>query len=395
MATSNVLPSDPVEPISPPDSPPPTTLPHPTTGGKSLASYERPRYKSWRKKYRKIRAVFDAAYEENRELFKEETRLNDVAKRLKEEVDGLLELCLDLNNSSSLPPDLRFDIRLRDSPSRVSTEPAYINPNISPEEANQRVHDYTAAFHTGKVSQAEWNQVKGQIDEALALQGVEPLGRLEQGTSRPKGTNDRVDEELGFMSFEQEDVIIERTWEKYQHLAPATRLSRGSATEVDKHTAELTPRELERKTEFENPMSQHNWLKARAKPGADDGDAESIASHDPTAPPKASNKRKSGAKGSLMRQMGDKAVDRAREGSAASFGEEDELAGAAPGLGDVGASVGKKRSKDPDSTYRVKGGKSGNAKGKRKRGGEDEGGAGSAGGKKARLEGGGMAAGED
>ena len=82
MATADPLASD---PATEPDTPPPAE--HPTTGGKSLAAFERPPYKSWRKKYRKIRATFDAAYERNREYFKEETRLNAVAKRLREEVE--------------------------------------------------------------------------------------------------------------------------------------------------------------------------------------------------------------------------------------------------------------------------------------------------------------------
>lgn len=60
---------------------------HPTTGGKSLAALERPRYKSWRKKYRKIHGKYDNAYEENRTLFKDEQRLEAIAKRLREEIE--------------------------------------------------------------------------------------------------------------------------------------------------------------------------------------------------------------------------------------------------------------------------------------------------------------------
>ena len=64
-----------------------TPTAHPTTGGKSLATLERPRYKSWRKKYRKMHATYDATYEENRTLFKEEQRLEAIAKRLREEIE--------------------------------------------------------------------------------------------------------------------------------------------------------------------------------------------------------------------------------------------------------------------------------------------------------------------
>ena len=61
--------------------------PHPHLGGKSLQSLERPRYKSWRKKYRKMRHHFDTTLEENKRLFKEEQKLDHIAKRLREELE--------------------------------------------------------------------------------------------------------------------------------------------------------------------------------------------------------------------------------------------------------------------------------------------------------------------
>jgi hypothetical protein len=60
---------------------------HPSTGGKSLAALERPKYKSWRKKYRKMRVNFDGVLEENRKIFKEEQKLEGIAKRLREELE--------------------------------------------------------------------------------------------------------------------------------------------------------------------------------------------------------------------------------------------------------------------------------------------------------------------
>ena len=163
----------------------------------------------------------------------------------------------------------------------------------------------------------------------------------------------------------------------------------------EKHWAELTPREVERQAELLNPQSQHNWLKNHAKLNPNAGneidDNESLASHDnANTKPTASRKRggNSGAKGNLARQVGDRAVERAREGwspSAASNMEDDELAGEETlGLG----GSGRKRTKDPDSTYRLKGGKGGGtSKGKRKRSGEDLGAGSSAGGKKAKVDG--------
>ena len=65
----------------------PISAPHATTGGKSLANVELPRYKSWRKKYRKMRHKFDGVLEENKKLFKEEQKLEGIARRLREELE--------------------------------------------------------------------------------------------------------------------------------------------------------------------------------------------------------------------------------------------------------------------------------------------------------------------
>ena len=85
----------------------PASLGHPTVGGKSLdnlpvnpyashpsadehqaqAHEQRTPYKSWRKKYRKMRAIFDEVLEENKKLFKEEMKLEGIAKRLREELE--------------------------------------------------------------------------------------------------------------------------------------------------------------------------------------------------------------------------------------------------------------------------------------------------------------------
>lgn len=59
---------------------------HPTYGGKSIDG-ARPPYKSWRKKYRKMRTRFDGVLEENKRLYKEEHKLESIAKRLREEVE--------------------------------------------------------------------------------------------------------------------------------------------------------------------------------------------------------------------------------------------------------------------------------------------------------------------
>ncbi|KAK3681890.1 hypothetical protein LTR37_020783 [Vermiconidia calcicola] len=361
---------------------------HPTLGGKSLQSLERPRYKSWRKKYRKMRHTFDGVLDENKRLFKEEQKLEGIAKRLREELDGLLELCLDLNQTPALPPHLRFDISLPHHREALRAVP----PNITPEAANKLLMDYTAAVRSGHIPPLDLHVIRQQIDDRLAAQEVEPLGMLESSiphaTTNGEAEEDAEQEPINYLTPDQETAYLARldlqVGSDPYNLAPPTQREKGreallAVEEKEKHWAELTPRELERQVELGNPMSQHNWLRTHTKVGNNEADdAESLAGDTPRAPASSSRKRAAGTK-NLAKQVGDRAVERAREVGSPGLGgvgmEEEED-------GEVGGSAGRKRVRDPDGTFRLKGSKGGSGKGgggggggKRKRSGEDMGGA--------------------
>lgn len=363
--------------------------PHPTYGGKGLEALERPRYKSWRKKYRKMRHKFDQTYEENRQLFKDEQKLEAIAKRLKEELDGLLELCLDVNGSPNIPPELRFDVSFP----RPERMPQVVKDNITPEAAQSMLRNYKAAAQDGTMPELDFHLIRIQIDDRLAAQGIESLDALEASvphaiasTIEEVPEDARADEPLGYLTVDQENENIARSEAKRGEV-----LSLRKTTEEDKPWTELSFREQDRQIELTNPVSQHNWLKKHHKlPGlsadyADDN--ESLASHDKPerAEPKTTSRRRSNK--NLAKRVGDRAVERAREGwspSGVSGFEDDDIMDEPP----VATSSGRKK-KDPDGSYRAKVGKGGASKGKRKRNTE-AGDTGSplesAGSKKARLD---------
>lgn len=76
----------------------------------------KPRYKSWRKKYRKMRLKFDERMDETNRLFIAENKAWNIAKRLQEEIDQILELLIDINDDPKTPAHLRYDLRLPDDP---------------------------------------------------------------------------------------------------------------------------------------------------------------------------------------------------------------------------------------------------------------------------------------
>jgi hypothetical protein len=314
---------------------------------------------------------------------------------------GLLELCLDFNQNPALPPDLRFDISLPEQHTAVAQIKSVVPDGITPEEGNTIQMDYHAAVVTGQVPHIDLHVIREQIDQKLSKQGVTPLATLEASVSHTTFDGDANDlpEELkaeeppGYFTSEQEAAYLLRMDAKLGDPDSAAKIREQqqkdpSTAADDKHWADLTPRELERQVEMSNPQSQHNWLKThanRAGPIAIDiDDNESTASHE-AKPARGGNKR------NLAKQVGDRAVERAREGvspgAASGFGEEDELAFGEEPVAAAGGSA-KKRGKavDVDGTYRVKGGRGGAAaKGKRKRTSGEDVAPGSA-GKKAKVE---------
>jgi hypothetical protein len=315
---------------------------------------------------------------------------------------GILELCLDMNESPALPANLRYQVR----PEQRHSLQLQVDPSVTPEQANQIVQDYRTAVHEARIPQLDLHVVREVMQQTLASQGATHIPQLEEHTYPRPDTRTaaerkdllpddiKIQPQPSFMSAEEEQDYLARLDAKLGPAPfaapPATLDPKPAALEDERPSfAHLTPRELERQVELLNPQSQHNWLKthtrvlqaATGEAGGDDND--SIASHDNQHPKPP---RKRGATKNLAKQVGDRAVERAREGwspSAASGrgGDEDELSM----LEEAPTSAGRKRARDSDGTYRVKGGRggAGSGKGKRKRSGEEVGSGGS--GKKAKI----------
>ncbi|PSR99005.1 IEC3 subunit of the Ino80 complex, chromatin re-modelling-domain-containing protein [Coniella lustricola] len=72
----------------------------------------RPTYKSWKKKYRKMRIQFDMLQTQNEELYQLEQKALRKTKQLASYNDRLLEVLLDINNRPQIPIEKRFDLSL-------------------------------------------------------------------------------------------------------------------------------------------------------------------------------------------------------------------------------------------------------------------------------------------
>ncbi|RSM09440.1 hypothetical protein CEP52_004119 [Fusarium oligoseptatum] len=72
-------------------------------------------YKSYKKKYRKMRIVFDQKMHDGEELHKQEDKAAALVKRLAVENDRLLDILLEINNSPQIPPEKQIDLSLEPS----------------------------------------------------------------------------------------------------------------------------------------------------------------------------------------------------------------------------------------------------------------------------------------
>ncbi|PUU80637.1 IEC3 subunit of the Ino80 complex, chromatin re-modelling-domain-containing protein [Tuber borchii] len=90
------------------------------------AGGDKAHYKSYKKKYKKLRFKFDQVMKRSDELFKQDQIASAAIKRIQEENTRLLDLLVDLNSSSHVPKSRRFNIG---SPSSA-TPTRFLSPTL-------------------------------------------------------------------------------------------------------------------------------------------------------------------------------------------------------------------------------------------------------------------------
>ncbi|KAF2221844.1 IEC3 subunit of the Ino80 complex, chromatin re-modelling-domain-containing protein [Elsinoe ampelina] len=315
------------------------------------SSESRPKYKSWRKKYRKMKARFDDTMKTNSTMFKEEQKLEALAKRLQEQNDELLDMLLELNSTLQLPAELRYNIEYR----KEWPEAEGID---SLTRANRMLDQYVEMGHQGRISQGEVYQMRTSLESHVAALESRSLASLEKEVPHTflddtdLNSVNEVADPVGYLTSQHESDYLDKfdlTWGDPLHGMPAPREKSPPAF------SQMTARELEREVELRNPLSVHNWLKQHNINITETDDTKSDAGT-------PAGGKKGGR--NLAKKMGDRAVERARErddGSPMSSaagrdvdGEEEE-----------DGSSRRRKSRDADETYRPKGGRSGRSKRKR------------------------------
>lgn len=218
----------------------------------------------------------------------------------------------------------------------------------------------------GRYTHAQFCQMKTSLEKHIAGKDARPLQKMEREIPHLAfDTNDPVlrdsinefADPVGYLTSEQEEECLKRL---------DARLGDSlSVADADKDAAlaNLSSREMDREAELRNPQSVHNWLK---KHNISIGEADEKAESSGAAP---TGKR---GRNSLAKQVGSRAVERAREREEGSpigsvggardyeYGDDDGAYDDAPSR--------RRKSRDADETYRPKGGRSGKPKRKREDG---------------------------
>ncbi|KAI0201924.1 IEC3 subunit of the Ino80 complex, chromatin re-modelling-domain-containing protein [Astrocystis sublimbata] len=273
----------------------------------------RPSYKSWKKKYRKMRITFDHRMRESEELHSLEQKAIQTAERLAVENDRLADLLLDLNESPQIPFERRIDLNLDDDDDDDATDsddsdntqkPTKSLKKLIQEVPHQSYEEYVQRYP----------QLKEDVEPADTQ--THPISFL---------TMDSVDEYLN-------EIDMRLGLKAKPTLAPS---SAGTNTNTNSpvHFA------------LRNPTSVYNWLKRHA-PKTFLQDLEKDKDKDKDDREKEDGRKRKG--GARKKQPAASRKEKERDKEAADSMDWDDERGYEAPKG--------KRKRDEDSGYRPKGG---------------------------------------
>ncbi|KAL8675375.1 MAG: hypothetical protein Q9168_000206 [Polycauliona sp. 1 TL-2023] len=343
----------------------------------------KPTYKSYRKKYLKMRHDFKTKMRESNTLFDGEQATVRIANRLQEQNDQLLELLHTCNQSHRVPPPLRYTLSPTPSPSAVPTlEPDNTQPptHQDPHSAHAALEEARQEFSRGEMSPARFREITSQLKPYL--ENPTPLSSIFSRVLHttiesfpPDGLPPSIaqSDTLAYLTPSHQDAYLNRLDEALWSLNPEAALAA-----LDREVP-TTWKDNQKELLVRNPISAYNWLR-KHRPvlfsNADsNGPAEAGHERKPKPSPKPNTSHPS-TKGELRGGASKGHSKRDRESVVPPLRSEQEMlddegnliGGTLDGAGGLGGTgKGGKRKRGEDDAYRPKGGSS--RPGKRKRAG--------------------------
>lgn len=321
---------------------------------------KQPVKRSWRRKYRKMRSKFEETMTLSNTLIKDEYRAMATARRLQEQNDQILDLLLDLNETTRLPPNLRFD--LRDS-SDIDSPKTLLPPNPDSQTVQRLINDLRKELVDGTISEEDFARQSSVLHSSQAVITNRTLKALE--TSVPHSTEIPEPAPEGLLLGEQAPGYMSPTHEEEYLLAMDVALAEPSydPNARDGRPLRVTasrPMPSEKDLTIQNPDSVYNWLRKNQP---------QVFLQDKDVPHPETLSEKSSAKP-------EKPSGRGKRPSAGPKADQDMLdddIGFIPETGTVPTPTatttkGRRAKQEDDGTYRPKGGSSRGSKRKREEG---------------------------
>ncbi|KAL1966009.1 hypothetical protein VTN77DRAFT_4949 [Rasamsonia byssochlamydoides] len=306
-------------------------------------------YRSFKKKFAKLKIKFELAMREHEALLREELRIQDLSKRIQEQNDQLLEVLLEFNDSLHIPPHLRYDLSLPgDRRSLPSPEPDDASPSFyDAATAKAALKEARAELASGEISPDSYRRLEDAVKRSKPFQPAvkyTSLLNIPHSTPRPLN-NDQFSQEgnletnLGYLTPEHENEYYLTTDARLGDTAAALQLSQLP------EKPSLSDRA--REAVLRSPISVYNWLR-RNQPQIFLQDNENAS-------------EKSGSRPANLRSS-KRMSTQARPST-----KEEDLYDEDGFLMDVGppSSAKGKRKRDEDTQYRPKGGSSRSSRKKR------------------------------
>ncbi|KAK7408376.1 hypothetical protein QQX98_009472 [Neonectria punicea] len=307
-----------------------------TEGG---AGRHRAGYKSWKKKYRKMRIVFDQKMHDGEELHKQEAKAAALVKRLAVENDRLLDILLEVNNSPQIPPEKQIDLSLESSSdSKAAVLPLDEDSQTRKEKAAKKLEDLL-----NTVPHSSYNHAK------------ETLPSIVDELKAPEGESHPAD----FLSADDIDNYI---YELDSSIDPETHIPT-LAPNAHPNTRQPPHPNLK------NPTSVTNWLRKHA-PKIFLQDGESHADAEDGEPGHTGGRKTRGGRGERggrASTRGKRVSAAARASAVADRGDWDASMDDDPDFG-AATPVGRAKRKrgDDDTGYKPRGSSTRPTKKKRK-----------------------------
>ncbi|KAF6234274.1 hypothetical protein HO173_007696 [Letharia columbiana] len=220
-------------------------------------------YKSYKKKFLKLRHNFKDKMRDSNRFFDEEQHSMRLARRLQEQNDQLLDLLLDVNESTKVLPHLRYDLR---SPTPDASAVPALEPDLSPygpseiESTRAALEEAKQDLYTGQITPAAFKTMEAEFHAILnRTNSLSNLSRVQHTTLNIVSTEEMPKDLLqeapiGYMTPSHEDEFLSALDTYLANLPPEAPL-------MLPRPFRPTDREREKDAQLRNPVSVYNWLR--------------------------------------------------------------------------------------------------------------------------------------